>query len=73
MGSVRMSTLLAGSSQPDVGKLPDQQLVVSAVPFVRDTAATLQLPVRNEESAQTQLEPMLRSMAVVETEHSALA
>ena len=70
-GSARTLTPLADNSQPDEGKLPDQQLVVSAVPFVRDTAATLQLPVRTEKSAQTQLEPMLGSMAVAETEHSA--
>ena len=71
--SARTLRLLAGSSQLDAGKQPDQQLAVSAVPFVRDTAATLQLPVRTEKSAQTQLEPMLESMAVAETEHSALA
>ena len=43
------------------------------MPFVHDTAATLQLPVRTEKSAQTQLEPTLESMAVAETEHSAPA
>ncbi len=43
------------------------------MPFPRDTAATLQLPLRIEKSAQTQLEPMLESMAVAETEHSASA
>ena len=71
--SARTLRLLAGSSQLDEGKQPDQQLAVSAVPFVRDTAATLQLPVQIVRSAQTQLEPMLGSMAVAETEHSALA
>ena len=39
----------------------------------REIAATLQLPVLTEKSAKTQLKPMLGSMAVAETEHSALA
>ena len=71
VGTERTLRQVVGDSQLAAGKLPDQQLAVSAVPSARETAATLQLPVRTEKSAQTQLEPMLGSMAVAETEHSA--
>ena len=67
----RMLLLVAEDSQLGEGKLRNQQLVVSVSPSERDTAATSQLPVRTERSAQTQLEPMLDSMAVAETEQSA--
>ncbi len=73
MGTERTLSLVAEDSQLGVGKLPDQQSVVSLPPFERDTAATSQLPVRIEKSAQTQLEPMLESMVVAETAYSALA
>ena len=62
---------VAGDSQLGVGRLQNQQLVVSVSPSESDTAATSQLPVRTKKSARTQLVPMLGSMAVAETEHSA--
>ncbi len=73
VGIERMLTMIVEDLEPDAGRQPDQHVVVSAVPFVHETAATLQLPVLTENRAKTQLEPMLGSMAVAEIEHSALA
>ena len=71
--SVRMLTQPVGNSQPAVEGQRDQRVVDPEQQLVLGTVATLQLPVRTEKSAQTQPEPMLESMAVAETEHSALA
>ncbi len=71
--SARMLTPQVDRSQFAMAVQQNQHVVVPVWPLVLDTAATLQLPVLIEKSAQSQLKPMLGCMAVAETEHSALA